>query len=165
MTELQETRVTERPALKNNRKVRKSDIVIFAIIGVVIVALSVFLYNHLVLKRDVSNAQTVSDKVIADLQKRDGGAARALGSPTFQKTYSAPQLTKQFKAIELATLKPPALNRTIVYTGYKGRMVFFIYKYTALKVPFYVRTGITHTGSHWYLTQISGSADESSLIL
>lgn len=165
MTETNEIPVSERPTPKRTRKVRVSDIVIFAILAAIIAILAVTLYNRVVLKRDVSNAQAVSDQVIADIQKRDGTDAHKLGSPSFQKTYSAAQLTDLFKAKEIATLKPPALDRQIALTGPKGRTVFFIYKYTALKVPFYVRTGITHVGEHWYLTQISGSADESSLIV
>lgn len=154
----------------SNRRKRKlpfkiTDLIIFSIIIAVIVILSLTLVRKLGLKHDTAAARPIADKAIADIQKRDGSAARTLGSPTFQKTYTAAQLTTQFKTIEIATLKSPKLDRTIVFDGNKGRTVFFIYKYTALKVPFYIRIGVGEQAGNWKLTQLSGSADESTLII
>jgi hypothetical protein len=165
MTEIVEPGVLAQGPKRRKLKLKASDIVIFGIIILAIVGLSMFTVNKLKLKNDVSAAQTVSDKAIDDLQKRDGAAARQLGSKTFQKAYTASQLTKQFKAVEVATLKPPKLDRTTAYDGNKGRTIFFIYKYTALKVPFYVRTAVAKSDGAWHMTQISGSADESTLVV
>jgi hypothetical protein len=74
-------------------------------------------------------------------------------------------LTLLFKHEEVATLKNPTLDRTIVYNDKTGRTVFFIYKYTALKVPFYIRTGVTKESGGWKLSSLSGSLDESRLII
>jgi hypothetical protein len=168
MTEIVEPRtLTPEHEPKSRRfKIKISDIIVFAIIIAAIVGLSAFLINRLTLKHDVNSAQVVADKTIDDLQKRDGTAARKLGSPTFQKTYSAAALTKQFQTIEVATLKPPKLERTFTFDSpSKGRTVFFVYKYTALKVPFYIRVGVGKQTGGYMLTQISGSADESKLVI
>lgn len=163
MTEIVQPSVLETP--RKRRKVKISDIIIFAVLIAVIVGLAVFLFQKIELKQDANRAQVVSDKVIGDLQKRDGTAARALGSSKFKATYSDAQLTAQFKAVEIATLKAPSLDRTIVYDGNKGRVVYFIYKYSALKVPYYVRTAITKDSGKWELTNISGNADETQLLV
>jgi len=42
--------------------------------------------------------------------------------------------------------------------------VYFVYEYTALKVPFYVRTTIQQESGHWYLTSVVGNIDESALL-
>lgn len=172
MAETTEPGVLETPKKRRDipggaprRKIHVSDIIIFAVIIIVIIGLAVFLYNHLVLKRDVSNAQKISDQTIADIQKRDGAAAWKLGDKPFQAKNSATDLTNLFKQEEIATLKPPTLDRTIAFTSKRGRTVFFIYKYSALKVPFYIRTGIMHEGPHWYLTNLAGNADESQLTI
>jgi len=158
------TAAVPKPSAKRS-KVKITDVIVFTILLAIIVGLAVFLFQKIELKRDASHAQTVSDKVIADLQKRDGGAARTLGSSKFKSTYSDAQLTAQFKAVEVATLKAPSLDRTIVYDGSKGRVVYFIYKYSALKVPYYIRTAITKDSGKWELTNISGNADETQLLV
>jgi hypothetical protein len=152
------------PAKSARRKlIRPGELIIGALFIAVVAVLLITLINKLTLKHDVSNARTVSDKVIADIQKRDGAAIHSLGSPNFQRTYSATSLTQDFKSVEIATLKAPALDHQIAIDTPSGRDVYFIYKYTALKVPFYVRTGIAHRSGHWYLVSIDGNIDESQL--
>jgi hypothetical protein len=123
-------------------KLKVTDIVVLGIMLVVVVVLVGTITSKLSLKHDAAAAQVVADKAIADLQKRDGTAAHKLGTKKFQQTYTADQLTKQFKAIEVATLKSPKLDNTTVADGKSGRTVYFIYKYTALKVPYYIRIAI-----------------------
>jgi len=165
MHETPEPRTVETPPAPRRLKFKISDAIILAVIVAVIVLLSVFLVGKLRLKHDVAQAQTVSDKVIADFQKRDGAAVRKLGSSKFQSTYSADVLTKQFKAVNVATSQTPKLDHTTVSSGSKGRTIFFIYKYSALKVPFYVRTALSEQAGAWRLTNISGNADESQLLV
>lgn len=131
-------------------------------IGVVTLLLTT-LISKIALKRDVTSAQIVSDKVISAINQRDGTAIWNLGSSTFQHQYTPAGLTQSFKDVEIATLKMPTLDQDIVADTPRGRDVYFIYKYTALKVPFYVRTGIEHRSGHWYLTSITGNMDESQL--
>jgi len=164
MTEIIEPGTLDPNPPRRKLKLKISDIVIFGIMLIVIAVLVVTLISKLSLKHDVANAKVISDKTIADIQRRDGTAARKLGTKEFQKTYSAATLTKQFKTIEVATLKPPVLDRTIAASGKSGRTVYFIYKYSALKVPYYIRTAVNAKSGSWQLTNISGSADESSLI-
>jgi len=163
MSETEETAV-----LKQKRKrlrVRGTDILVFVVIIAAIAILSTVLVSKLTLKRHVEAAQAVSDKAIAALQKRDGNAALALGTPTFKKTYTAQQLTQQFKAVEVATSQAPKLDTQTVYNGKDGQTIYFIYKYTRLKVPYYVRTAIADKSGNWQLTNISGNIDESKLVI
>jgi hypothetical protein len=162
MEEIHEPGVLQTP--KRRRSVKVSDIVIFSVLIIVIVALTVVLLNKLAVKHAVDSARPVSDKAIAAIEARDGAAARKLGDKEFQSKNSAADLTTLFKKEEIATLKKPTLDGTIVYHDDSGRIVFFIYKYTALKVPFYVRTGITENAGQWHLTSLEGSMDESKFI-
>jgi hypothetical protein len=150
---------------KKRRKVRVTDIIVFGILLIIIVGLLVTIFNKLSLKAAVNGARPVSDKAIAALQARNGSAAWKLGDKSFQAKNSAANLTLLFKHEEVATLKNPTLDRTIVYNDKTGRTVFFIYKYTALKVPFYIRTGVTKESGGWKLSSLSGSLDESRLII
>jgi hypothetical protein len=151
---------------KRRRKIiRPYEAFLIVAFVVVVGVLLHILITKVTLSRDTSHARTVSDKVINDIQHRNGSAVRSLGTPTFQKTYSASGLTQEFQHITIATLKPPKLVDTTVVDSSTGRTVFFIYEYTALKVPYYVRTSILNKSGHWQLTSISGSADESELIV
>ncbi len=150
---------------KKDRKLKPIDIVAIVVVTVVVVVLGWTIYSKLKLKHDVAAAQQVSDQTIAALQKRDGAAAYKLGSANFKKTYTAKQLSTQFNTIEVATTKSPALENTTVYHGKDGETAYFIYKYSALKVPYYVRTAILHKDGKWQLVNISGSADESKLLI
>jgi hypothetical protein len=151
------------PKPRRKLKIKISDVIALVIIVAVIIGLSVFIVNKITLKHDVADARIVADKVIADLQKRDGAAAYKLGNKKFQKSYTADALTKQFKAVEVATLKKPALDRTTVSSD--KHAVVFVYKYTALKVPYYVRVILSDKAGPWQLTNISGNADESQLLV
>jgi hypothetical protein len=137
------------------------------IVGIVFIAvcalLIVMLVNKLVLKHDVTNAETVANKVVLDIQHNDGTSAYALGSPKFKKTITASNLADQFKAIAVTTRKAPTLDRRIVVDGSSGRAVYFVYKYTTLKVPFYIRIGVQHQSAHWYLVAVTGNVNESAL--
>ena len=148
---------------KRRQLIKPSELIIGALFVVVVVILVVTLISKITIKRDVSNAQAVSNEVIADIGKRDGAAIRSLGSPDFQHSYSATSLTQGFESVEIATLKTPKLVDQIVADDANGRDVYFIYEYSALKVPFYVRTGIEQRSGHWYLFSIAGNIDESQL--
>jgi cytoskeletal protein RodZ len=164
--EISEPSSRKLPTEPKRRQFAKPQELVVAVVFIAIVAiLIVTLVNKITLNRDVSNARTISNEVVADIQKRDGGAIRSLGSPSFQKTYSAASLTQGFKSVEIATLKTPTpVQQTVVDTP-SGRSVYFIYEYTALKVPFYVRTSIRQESGHWYLTSIVGNINESDLLI
>ena len=143
--------------------VKPADIIIIAVFVVVVVVLVVTLINKITITHDVTNARAVSIKVISDIQARNGEGVYELGSPDFQKSYSATQLTSYFKGITIATLKPPALVNTVESGSSSSRAVYFIYKYTALKVPYYIRTEVHKSSGKWELLSISGNADETQL--
>jgi len=147
------------------RKFIKPTELVFIICFVVVVGLLMNIFiSKWTLRRDAGHARVVSDKVINDIQKRDGGAARALGTPTFQKSSTSAGLTSMFKQLEVATLKPPKLDEQFVIDTDNGRTVYFIYKYTALKVPYYIRTAVMNKSGQWQLTGITGNIDESKLV-
>ncbi len=145
------------------RFIKPSELIIAVVFTAVVAVLTITLANKLTLKHDVTSARAVSDKVITNISKRDGTAIRAQGSPKFQKTYTGTELTQDFRSVEVATLKTPQLDRQIVVDAPSGRIVYFVYKYTALKVPFYVRTAVQHQSGHWYLTSITGNINEAAL--
>jgi hypothetical protein len=130
------------------------------------IAAALFYFNKQAVAQDVSAAQAVADKVVVAIEKRDGAAARALGDSTFKANNTDASLTELFKDKEVATLKKPQLDRHVVYTNKQGRTVYFIYKYTALKVPYFVRIGVhdNGAGNDWKLANLAGNIDESKLL-
>jgi hypothetical protein len=154
-------------SFKSSRQqiIRPSEVILIAVFVIIVVVLAVFLFNRLALKRDAANARTVSDKAIASVQERDGNAVWSLGTPTFQKSYTPSELTQDFKNITIATLKPPVLDQESVVDTSSGRTIFFIYRYTALKVPYFIRTAMVKKSGVWKLTALTGNADESQLII
>ncbi len=152
-------------AARANKRLKPIDIVAIVVVTIIIGILGWTLYSKLSLKHDVAAAQVVADQTIAALQKRDGAAARKLGNAKFQSTYTSEALTKQFKAVEVATSQNPELLITTVYNGKDGRTVYFIYGYSALKVPYFIRTAILEKDGQWKLVNISGNADQSKLLV
>jgi hypothetical protein len=155
---------------KKRLKVKPSDIIVFAVLIIIVIVLASFLYNQLSLKRNVAQARIVTDKVIQAVEKEDGAAARNQGSTKFKSTYTAEALTKQFKAIELVTSAgTPTVDRQTFDGGAKnaGKTVFIIYKFPPklAKQPFYIRVAVNDKAGSWQLVSISGSADESSLLV
>lgn len=130
------------------------------------IAAALVYFNDQSIKHDIAAAQAVADKVVVAIEKRDGGAARVLGDATFKANNTDASLTELFKEKEIATLQKPQLERHAVHTNKQGRTVYFIYKYTALKVPYYVRIGVHDSGAanSWQLANISGNIDSSKLL-
>jgi hypothetical protein len=167
MAEVVQPGVLQEPAPKK-LKVKVTDIITFGIIIVVIVVLAVTLAGKLRLKHDVSSAQTVSDKLITDISKRDGKAALSLGSTKFKQMYTSATLDQQFQAIELVTNKMPAIDRKIRSQSSNGTVVYLIYKYPPHLAgqPYFIRAAITQSkDGTWQLTNIAGSADENNLLV
>jgi len=149
---------------KRRTLIKPSELIVSVVFIAVCAVLIVTLVNKLTLKHDVANAKTVAEKTVVDIQHNNGAGAYALGSPKFKKTITANALTGQFKAIDVTTSKAPTLDRQIVVDGSSGRSVYFVYKYTTLKVPFYIRVGVQHQSTHWYLVAVTGNVDESTLV-
>jgi len=125
-------------------KVKISDIIIFAIIIIAIVALSIFIVNKLQLKHEVSQAKTaIATNVVTDLSKQDTKALRLLGDSTFQAKNSATALSAHLTATdqngspitfaELYGKTKPTIDMQIVTNNSRGKHVVFIYKYSRLK--------------------------------
>lgn len=160
-----ESKSRKLPAKPQRRQFIKPQELIVAVVFIAVVAvLLVTLVNKLTLDRDVANARAVSNEAIVDIRERNGNAIWSLGSPDFKKAYTPASLTQGFNSVAVATLKKPTLDRQVVVNSSSGRAVYFVYKYTALKVPFYVRTTVQHESGHWYLTSVVGNIDESVLL-
>ncbi|HSX05591.1 MAG TPA: hypothetical protein VLF69_03940 [Candidatus Saccharimonadales bacterium] len=166
MAEVVEPGVLKHNTPKRKLKVRASDLITFGIITVVIVILALTLMSKLQLKHNVTSARAVSDKVIADIAKRDGAAVRALGSAEFQRAYSSNTLTQGFNAIKVVTPGHAVVDRQIVDHG-KNTVVYIVYKYPPhlAKQPYFIRVAVTNLNGKWLLTNVAGSASESSLLV
>jgi hypothetical protein len=121
--------------------------------------------NKLTLKHDVANGRAVADRVVADISKRDGVAVRELGTSTFKSTYSATLLTSQFKSIAPVTSHSRSIDRQTLSNTSSGKTVYIIYKYPTKDLAYYIRIAVVQKSGAWQLTNISGNADESQLIV
>jgi len=167
MTETTEPAAVPNQKAKRAIKIRPTDVVIFAVMAVIIVVLAITLTSKLQLKHDVSNARVVSDKVIADIGKRDGTAVRSLGDKKFQALYTADQLTTQFKNIAIVTGGKATVDKQIVSHGKTGKTVFIVYKYPPkiAKQPYFISVSVSpDKNGTWQLTHIGGSADENAAL-
>lgn len=166
MTEFIEPGVLETPQPRRKLRVRWSDVSIFAGIIVVVALLGALLLNKLTSQHDIASGKVVADQLVGDIAKRDGTAARKLGSSTFQATYTASQLTTQFEAIEPVTSHARTVDRQTLSHGKAGKTVFIIYKYPTKDLAFYIRVSVTQNSKtgQWQLTNITGTANESDLI-
>lgn len=149
--------------IKRRELVKPREVLIIVAFVAIVFAVVHILIGNLQHKTDANRAKVVSAETVADIQARNGAAAWALGTPKFQKTYTPAQLTQEFQAIRIATLKAPSLDQQFEGDSPSGRTEFFIYKYSALKVPYYIRVAIQNDFGGWKLTAISGSATESDL--
>lgn len=159
--ETHEPRVlTDATPARRRFKLKISDLIIFGVLIVAIIGLSYFIITKLQLKHDVQSARVISDKVVADIAKRDGAAARKLGNAKFQSTYSDATLTSQFKAIELVTRARPSVAGQTVSHGKSGKTVLILYKYPAklANTPYYVQVSVSEQSGKWALTNISGGS-------
>ena len=157
---------TQKSSKKQKRRpfIKPKEFIAIAIFVCIVTLLLNVLISDLTLRHDMSAAKNVSYEVVEAINKRDGTAIWKLGSPVFQRQYSPASLTQGFQSLTIATLKMPTLDTQGYINTPQGRDTDFIYKYTALKVPFYVRIGIEHRSNHWYLTSITGNVDESQLM-
>src|SRR5689334_22199714 len=104
------------PAITTLSNLTIGVIVAVVILGIVGVA-SIIILNKSHTATEVRAAKAVSDKAIVALQHRDGSAARKLGTKDFKSGYTVEQLTKQFKAIEVATSEAPSLEQHNITTA------------------------------------------------
>lgn len=149
--------------IKRHDPFKPGEILLITAFVLVVILLVNFLIKEMKSRTNVNHAKAVASKVMADIQERNGNAAWALGTTSFQKTDSPAALTKLFHSEEIATLTPPSLDQQFSASGPAGSTYYFIYKYQALKVPFYIRIAIENKSGAWKLTQITGNPDESQL--
>lgn len=149
---------------KRRSIVKSSEMLLIAVVVLVVGIGIVTVVSKATTQRDTADAQAISDQAIAGVQKRNGATVRQLGSASFKKSYSAAELTSDFNHIEVATLKPPTLAQHFTANTASGKSVVFIYEYTALKVPYYMRAIVQNNAGQWQLSSLSGSANESSLL-
>lgn len=148
------------------RRFKLLDVIITVIVLAVIAALAYALITQLNLKREVSAARAVTDRLISDIQKQDASDAHRLGDKTFQQQNSVAALAAQFKAVDAYTAKATAVSdRTTVTNDSNGQAVSVIYKYSGKK-PFYIRVIVTKPkgASSWHVVNLNGNIKESPLL-
>lgn len=154
---------------KPRRKLKISDIIVFAVLAVVIIVLIMTILSKLSLKHEVTQAQVVSDKVISYMAKQNTTAIRTLGDKNFQSDHTASELStaltfKTTPPITFAALygdAKPTVDQKIVTNNTRGQHVVIIYRYDKLKVPFFVRIDTIKApgDSQWHLQALSASPD------
>lgn len=137
------------------------------LIVLVIAAIAGFIVIHTMqLHREAAQAQVVANKVIQRLDKQDVAGIRTLADKKFQADNSADKLEPLVKPIaQIYGNSTPVVDQTVVSNTDKAQYVTFIYKYGRLKVPFYVRVGMSRpngTGT-WHLVNLGANLDESQL--
>lgn len=148
------------------RRFKLTDIFVFVVLLVVIVALAITLFGKLNLKHEVSSARAVSDRVISDIGKQNARGASALGDSQFQARHSEMQLKQLFTSTAQIAKGNPSVDRQIVSNGKNLQMVNIIYKYSS-KPPYFIRITVdkTSTSHKWELVGISGNSSEAALIV
>jgi hypothetical protein len=163
---------TEEPTVEQSIQKRRKPVtaseIVLGILGIVFIAavvvVVIFVMNKISRDHAITSAQPVADTAITAFDKRDGNALYALGSPYFKAHNPAASLTKEAKSVEIATLKTPSIDQKVYVKAHDGNVVYFVYKYSALKVPFYVRVDVQQQNGHWYLTALNGDMDEGTLL-
>jgi hypothetical protein len=176
MTEVTEsTQVEAMAPPKRRTKIRPSDIIIFAVIIVVCVYMVVFIMHKVRLQHEVNSAKVISNAAVHDLAAQNVTALRSLGDKQFQAKNTAASLNSHLTATDqngtpitfsqLYGKTTPTLDRQIVTNNSRGQHVVFVYKYSRLKAPLFVRIDTyqpTNT-SHWYLQALTVGTDETAL--
>lgn len=166
MSDIEEPRVLEEAKTKRKPRLKMSDLLIVGVVALAIMGVVMITLSNLGTKRDVSNAEIVTDKVIAAIAVHDGAGARKLGTAKFQSAYTSAALIQQFGALDLVTVGTPTVYSATRSVGAKGKTVFVIYAYPPhlANQPFYVGITAVQSGNNpWQLTHISGSADVSKV--
>lgn len=156
------------PGLAKMRlRVRPIDIVAFIVFTIVVILLATTLIGKLSLKSEVASAKPTADRVIFDIAKQDATDAHSLANKKFQSQYSVAELQAHFKPIsEIYAKTPPVVVMQNVSDNSKAQNAAFIYEYTRLKVPFYIRVDVSkvHGSSTWQLVGLTTNNDESQLL-
>lgn len=168
-TQLPDEGVRKLPGVKPARsRIRLlKDVVMIVAVVAVLAGLAGFILYRLGLKRDVTSAMQVTDRIISDVAKHDGGDAYKLSSAKFQKQTSRGELIRQFAAIDMVTGGKPTVDGQSIVTRDGEKIAFITYKYPPklANQPFYIVVGVTEQpDGSWKLTDISGSADKSKLL-
>ena len=125
-----------------------------------------FIIHNVQLHREAIQAQVVADKVVKRLGKQDIAGIRALADKKFRSDNSTTTLQPLVKPIaQIYGGTTPVIDRTVVSNTTKAQYVTFIYRYDRLKVPFYVRVGMSRPNgsSDWQLVNLGANLDESQL--
>ncbi len=139
------------------------DIIIFAAVAVVAIALLYTLVTKLTLKHDVSGATKVTDMVVADIAKQDSKAALQLGSAALKSKNTPAQMANSFAQIKPFTRGTPKIySRTYDKNTKGGKSVFVIYVYPS-NPAFFLRVVVQNLDGKWELVNIAGNSDPQQL--
>jgi FtsZ-interacting cell division protein ZipA len=156
-------KATDKP--KKSRGRRLLDVVITVVIILIIALLLHALLSQLALKREVSQARTVADKVVTDVRNKKGADARSLGDKTFQAQNSATNLTAQFEAASKMTTGAPVVDKQTVTNSKDQQAVSVIYKFPG-KQAFYLRVIVVKPNGtdKFQLVNLNGNTTEKPLL-
>lgn len=158
-------RTLEAPRTRRKLTLNIGVIVAVLVVGILAALLATSIASELSTKRNISGARVVSDKVVAAIAKRDGGAARKLGNAKFQSMYTDKQLSQQFRAIEPVTSHDRNLYREALVDKDKTKTALIFYQYPTKDLAYYIRIAVAKDAKtgQWQLTDITGNADLSTL--
>lgn len=154
------------------RSIHKLDMLALCVLAALLISTGVFWIRHENLVHELADAQAVTDKVIAALSTQDTATIVKLGTPQFQQQNTAKSLSSHLTATDANGTKitfaqlygdtKPSVNERIVKNSSAGQYVAVEYKYTKLKVAFYVRVDVIKTpgAKIWRVTALNTTQDE-----
>jgi hypothetical protein len=159
---------------KRRRVIKPFEVVLIIGFFIIVFVLLKVLIGDIALKHEVSQGTTLSDKAVSAMEKQDTTSLRALGTKQFQADNTAVELSTKLtfqadKPITFAQMYGKDGKRSIdqqtAVNNSRGQHVVVIYRYSKLKVPFFVRIDTTKppASDKWYLQSFSASTDETSL--
>lgn len=161
---------------KRRAGIKTSDVVILGVIFVIVLSVAVWGIHKYTNRHEINQAkEAVATKAVKALAKQDTKTLFSLGDKKFQATTSPEALDAHLqttgsdgKPITFADLygkSLPSLDGELIVNNTRGKHVVFVYKYTALKVPEFVRIDTIQPpgNSHWYLQALTPGTDEAAL--
>ena len=148
------------------------DIIALCVLAALIIGGSVIWLRHQALNHELADAQAVTDQVVTALSKQDTATIVKLGTKQFRQQNTAKSLSDHLTATDTSGTKitfaqlygdtKPTVNERIVKNSSAGQYVAIEYKYTKLKVAFYVRIDVIKAPSAktWQLTALNTTQDE-----
>jgi len=160
--------------IRKLRGMHTLDILALCVLAALFIGAGAVWLHHQALNHELASAQEVTDQVIAAMAKQDTAAVVKLGTKQFQQQNTAKSLSDHLTATDTDGTKitfaqlygdvKPHIDQRIVKNSAAGQYVAVEYKYTKLKVAFYVRVDVLKTpgAKAWHLTALNTTQDETT---